>query len=92
MRKFSPKMSAVAVGLILALSTAGQARADWHDHDHDRYDQERHEREWREHEAREHYYGPPPVVYEAPRPVYYGPPPLVVGVPGINIVVPLRIR
>jgi hypothetical protein len=87
----SSKHLVLAAAVALSLGN-GVARAD--EHDHEWRDRDRHEREWRDHEWREHYYERPPVVYQAPPPAYYDPPPVVVGVPnpGLNIVVPIRIR
>lgn len=69
----------------------GEERHEWREH-------ERREHEWREHERWEHrhYYAPPPVVYAAPPPqAVYVPPPVVMApapVPGVSIVLPIRIR
>ena len=81
--------------LALAVSAGGYGRmayADEHERREDWREHERREHEWRDHEWREHYYAPPPVVYSPPPATVYAPPPVVVGQPGINIVVPLRIR
>jgi len=78
---------ALAAGLMALGLASGPAMADGRYHDHGGHRPEwRHDRDWHRH------YVPPPVIYYPPPPTYYAPPPVAMPMPGLTIVVPLRLR
>jgi hypothetical protein len=84
----------LAAGLMALGLASGPAMADGRHHDgpppgygrEDRRPEWRHERDWHRH------YVPPPVIYYPPPQTYYAPPPVAMPMPGLTIVVPLRLR
>jgi len=88
-------LSAACVMAVVAGAAAPAFADDWHErqwHEREMRDREWHDRDWRIHHP---YYAAPPVVMEPPPQAYYAPPPLVAPAPiapGINIVLPIRIR